>query len=65
MTLVRPFHALRYDPARVDLAKVIVPPYDVITREDRVTFHDRDPHNAVRLELTKDVEQEASVSTWY
>ena len=60
MTLVRPFRALRYDPARVDLAKVIVPPYDVIAPQDRVTFHERHPHNAIRLELTKDVEQEAT-----
>jgi uncharacterized protein (DUF1015 family) len=27
---VRPFRALHYDPSRVDLARVIVPPYDVI-----------------------------------
>ena len=60
MTLVRPFRALRYDPARVDLANVIVPPYDVIAPNDRVAFYERDPHNAIRLELTKDVEQEAT-----
>ena len=32
MTDVRPFRALRYDPARVDLSRVIVPPYDVVAR---------------------------------
>lgn len=60
MTLVRPFRALRYDPARVDLAKVIVPPYDVIAPDDRVAFYERDPHNSIRLELTKEVEHEAT-----
>jgi len=60
MTLIRPFRALRYDPERVDLASVIVPPYDVITPQDRVVFHERDPYNAIRLELTKKVEEEST-----
>jgi len=60
MTDVRPFRALRYDPERVDLSRVIVPPYDVVAAEDRAAFYDRDPHNAIRLELTRDVAEEAS-----
>jgi uncharacterized protein (DUF1015 family) len=60
MTAVRPFRALRYDPARVDLSRVIVPPYDVIAAEDRDGFFERDPHNAIRLELTRDVSDEAT-----
>ena len=60
MTDVRPFRALRYDPARVDLSRVIVPPYDVVAAEDRAAFFDRDPHNAIRLELTRDVADEAT-----
>jgi len=49
-----PFHALRYDTRRVELGRVIVPPYDVIAPGDRAGFFDRDPHNAIRLELTRD-----------
>jgi uncharacterized protein (DUF1015 family) len=60
MTDVRPFRALRYDPARVDLSRVIVPPYDVVAAEDRAAFFERDPHNAIRLELTRDVADEAT-----
>ncbi len=60
MTEIRPFPALRYNTNRVDLSKVVVPPYDVLTPEDRVMFYERDPHNAIRLELTKDVKDEAS-----
>jgi uncharacterized protein (DUF1015 family) len=60
MTDIRPFRALRYDPARVDLSRVIVPPYDVVAAEDRAAFFERDPHNAIRLELTRDVADEAS-----
>jgi len=60
MTDVRAFRALRYDPARVDLGRVVVPPYDVIAPEERAGYWDRDPHNAIRLELTRDAADEAS-----
>lgn len=60
MTAVRPFRAVRYDPARVDLSRVIVPPYDVIAGDERGSFFDRDPHNAIRFELTRDVAAEAT-----
>jgi uncharacterized protein (DUF1015 family) len=59
LTLVRPFRALRYDPARVDLGRVIVPPYDVIAPDERTALYARDPHSAIRLELTCDVEEES------
>jgi len=60
MTAVRPFRAVRYDSARVDLSNVIVPPYDVIAADERGAFFDRDPHNAIRFELTRDAADEAS-----
>ena len=59
MTVVRPFRALRYDTQRLELSQVIVPPYDVIAADERAAFFDRDPHNAIRFELTRDVEDEA------
>ena len=62
MTAVRPLRALRYDPARVDLSRVIVPPYDVIAGDERGTFFERDPHNAIRFELTRDVAQETETN---
>jgi uncharacterized protein (DUF1015 family) len=60
MTVVRPFRAVRYDPARVELSQVIVPPYDVIAGDERALFFDRDPYNAIRFELTRDVASEAT-----
>jgi len=59
MTAIRPFRALRYDTNRVDLSRVIVPPYDVVADDERGLFYDRDPHNAIRLELTRDAADEA------
>jgi len=34
MVRVRPLRALRYDPARADLARVATPPHDVVTRDE-------------------------------
>jgi uncharacterized protein (DUF1015 family) len=60
MSELHPFRAVRYDSERVDLDRVIVPPYDVIAAKDREVFFERDPHNAIRLELTRDVADQAS-----
>lgn len=50
MSDVRPFRALRYT-AKVDLSSAICPPFDIISPEQQKQLHDRDPHNAVRIEL--------------
>ena len=60
MTELRPFRALRYDPERSELGGVLVPPYDVVAPHERDAFYERDPHNAIRLELTRRVEDEHS-----
>jgi uncharacterized protein (DUF1015 family) len=60
VTDVCAFRALRYDAGRVDLARVLVPPYDVISEEERAAFYDADPHSAIRLTLTRNVAEEAS-----
>src|SRR5438552_5266849 len=49
MAVVRPFQGIMYDPRRVDMSKVVAPPYDVISTEDRQRYYDQDPHNVVRL----------------
>jgi len=59
MTDVKPFRALRYDPRKVALERVIAPVYDVVAPEDRGRYYDRDPHNALQLELTRSVDDEA------
>lgn len=59
MTDIRPFRALRYDPERVDLGRVLSPPYDVVGERERVLYWERDPYNAIRLELTRDAGAQA------
>ena len=49
MATVRPFQGILYDPHRVDVSRVVAPPYDVITARDQQRYYRQDPHNVVRL----------------
>lgn len=54
MARFEPFRALRYDLDRVELPRVVSPPYDVIDDVLRAELAGRDPHNAVRIDLPVD-----------
>ncbi len=55
MPEIRPFRALRYAPDKVpELTKVLAPPYDVISPDERERLAARDPHNSVHLILPKE-----------
>ena len=51
MAEILPFRGVRYRSR--DLARVLAPPYDVITPEYRDELYARDPHNVVRLVLNR------------
>jgi uncharacterized protein (DUF1015 family) len=51
MADVRPFPGLRFDPHRVNVGAAVCPPYDVMSPAEQQAYHDRDPHNMVRVEL--------------
>ena len=54
MADVRPFRALRYDPAVVgSYEAVIAPPYDVIDAELRAQLASRSPYNVVEIDLPR------------
>ena len=46
-----PFTGLRYDPSRVELSKVVAPPYDVVGPEQRAALAARHSANAILVEL--------------
>ena len=49
---IRPFRALRYDPATIaDLSLVVAPPYDVIDAREEERLLARHPANVVRLDM--------------
>src|SRR5436305_516300 len=57
MAQVRPFRALRYSPAAGPLERLVAPPYDVISPEERERYLALDPHNVVHLTLPASEEQ--------
>jgi uncharacterized protein (DUF1015 family) len=57
---VKPFRALRYDPAVAGpLETLVAPPYDVISDEQRRDYLARSPYNVVHLTLPDSEEQAA------
>jgi uncharacterized protein (DUF1015 family) len=49
---IRPFRALRYATDAVpDLGRVVAPPYDIVSPEERRHLIERDPRNVIRIEL--------------
>jgi uncharacterized protein (DUF1015 family) len=66
VAVVRPFRALRYDPAvGGPLESLVAPPYDVIGPEQREELRGRSPYNVVHLTLPDSEEEAAAaLSTW-
>jgi uncharacterized protein (DUF1015 family) len=58
--VLAPFRALRYDPASVDLATVLAPPYDIIDDAERAELAAGSPYNVVRLSLPRGDDGEPS-----
>ena len=58
---LRPLRALRYDPARVELADVVAPPYDVISEADREVLRARSDFSVVNLILPDSPRQAADL----
>jgi uncharacterized protein (DUF1015 family) len=58
MAVVMPFRAERYDEAKAGpLEKLVAPPYDVISPEERANYLARSPYNVVHLTLPDDERQ--------
>ena len=47
MVEVQPLDAVVYNQEKVDINKVIAPPYDVITNEEQQKLYERSPYNIV------------------
>jgi uncharacterized protein (DUF1015 family) len=63
---VRPFHGVHYNPARVkDLAKVICPPYDVISPQEQQELYQRSDFNFVRVEYGRELPNDKGTDNKY
>jgi uncharacterized protein (DUF1015 family) len=58
MAVVKPFRAERYDESKAGpLERLVAPPYDVLSPEQREEYLARSPYNVVHLTLPDDEEQ--------
>src|SRR5437879_5130111 len=66
MADVKPFRAERYDQAKVGpLERLVAPPYDVISPEERLEYLALSPYNVVHLTLPDDeVEAGRELAEW-
>jgi uncharacterized protein (DUF1015 family) len=66
MAVVKPFRAERYDESKAGpLERLVAPPYDVLTPEQREEYLARSPYNVVHLTLPDDEEQAGrDVTNW-
>ncbi len=52
MAEVIPFKGILYNTRKIrNLADVVAPPFDVISEQEQTAFHQRHPHNIIRLTL--------------
>src|SRR5215212_6812912 len=66
MADVKPFRAERYDEGKAGpLDRLVAPPYDVISPEQRAEYLARSPYNVVQLTLPDDEQQAArDLAAW-
>jgi uncharacterized protein (DUF1015 family) len=63
---IRPFQGLHYNPVLIkDLAKVICPPYDIITPQLQQELYQRNEYNFVRIEWGKEQPQDKDTFNKY
>lgn len=66
MADIRPFRGLRYNQALVpDLSRVVCPPYDVISPQLQQELYARSDFNFVRLELGRELPEDATGNSRY
>jgi uncharacterized protein (DUF1015 family) len=63
---IRPFYGVHYNPSPVkDLAKVICPPYDIITPQIQQQLYQRSEFNFVRIEYGRELPQDKDTVNRY
>ena len=61
MAEIIPFRGIFYNPDKIhDLADVVTPPYDIISKQEQHNFYKRHPHNIIRLILNRKTENDTS-----
>jgi len=54
MAIIAPFRGVTYNIDKItNIARIVCPPYDIISDNEQDTYYDKDPYNIVRLILGK------------
>lgn len=63
MVRIAPFRGVFYNPGKIrDLAKVISPPYDVVSADEQEKLYRKSPYNFIRLDLSQEPDAYAPVA---
>ncbi len=65
MPKIKAFRGIRYNPKKVSIDNVICPPYDVIKPKQSEEYHEKDPYNAIRLILGKQLPMDSKNDNRY
>ena len=66
MADVRPLRGMRYVASQVgDMASVVTPPYDVISKEAQASYYARSRYNVIRLELGQTTANDTALNNVY
>ncbi|MEO8973401.1 MAG: DUF1015 domain-containing protein [Ktedonobacteraceae bacterium] len=66
MANVQPLQGIRYNSEKVgDLARIVTPPYDVISAEAQANYYAQSPYNVIRLELGQEHPEDTTLNNRY
>ncbi|NOZ59518.1 MAG: DUF1015 domain-containing protein [Euryarchaeota archaeon] len=54
MVVLRPFRGVRFNPEKVEIEKVVTPPYDVIDEEERERYYALHRYNIIRIDYGRE-----------
>ena len=66
MAEIIPFRGILYNPRKIDkMADVVAPPFDIISEQEQLKYHESHSHNIIRLTLGKTHEDDTSTNNRY
>ena len=66
MAKIFPFNGVTYNKKKIgNYTKVMIPPYDIISKEDQGKYYDLHPYNCIRLTLGKEYDGDTEFNNKY
>jgi uncharacterized protein (DUF1015 family) len=66
MAEIIPFRGILYNPRKINnMADIVAPPFDIISEQEQLEYHESHPHNIIRLTLGMTHENDISTNNRY